>query len=267
MLWGIVGNYGDGKSLYMVLEGFSSDRDIIGNFTLRLDNYSKIKTPFDLKEKGFDKLVLLDEFQFWLSAYVSPSLINRHINNVIDLSRKRDIDVFATTRRLYRLGAVFRDTIDYLVICSRIGAREFPYSYRTDYRDFKYTVEDQYDGSREVFILEYDLAKPYFSYFDSFELIDTLMEEQLDLDVLERTDPIKYNSVLKGIAKDVLKELKDLSHANIQLELSSMGLFLKERHTRKLYVIIKEIIEIRKSTVIKKKQNKSKSYGNEMQFL
>ena len=43
LLWIILGDYGSGKTLYLVLKGFGANCDVWGNFDLDVKNYSKIE--------------------------------------------------------------------------------------------------------------------------------------------------------------------------------------------------------------------------------
>ena len=248
MLWIILGDYGSGKTLYMVLEAVSSKKDVLGNFTIKgLKNYQKIDI-MDLKDIGFGKLILLDEMQTWLESRTSMSFRNRYITNIVDESRKRGIDVFGTAHLFTSIDIRFRSNCHRIIKCSRVGQKDNSWGRDVDYRDFKYETLNTYNFKVRKKRLPYQKAEPYFKLYDTLELIKYPNQQDIEFEV-RKDDPkelYKYlNTVAKKIQKDVFKNNgKMFTHSDVQMGLIKNGFSLK--HERLIYSKLKEILDKKK---------------------
>ena len=239
MLWIILGDYGSGKTIRLVLEGVSSDRDVYGNFTLDIDNYTRI-TPMDLKHINSNALVILDEMQTWLESRVSMSFLNRFITNIIDQADKKDIDYFGTAHLLSSIDVRFRDNVHRIIICERIG-KEDPERTRTnDHRDFRFKTMNTFTGKVKKKRLRYKKSVKYFELYDTHEIIEYPNQNDLELDLALKQDPERAYGILFDIARDIKdKDGSDITHASIELTLLQNGYSAK--HGRLVYSCLKKL--------------------------
>ena len=221
MLYAILGEFGSGKTLYEVLMACSSKRDVLGNFTLRLDNYTKID-PIDLKDLGFNKLVLLDEIYLWLESRVSSSFINRYLTYILLQCRHRTIDVYGTLQLFSSVDIRFRATVHRIVKCRRV----FNGNNDSDLWDFRYDIINTYSGKIRTFILKYKDAIKYFSLYETYEIMESYDSEGLELEILKRHPKKLYNK-LKGIALRIKSNLDTITHDSVGIELLRMGYDMK----------------------------------------
>ena len=216
-LYALLGEFGSGKSLYLVLEGCSSERDILGNFTLRLDNYTKIE-PESLKNFGFNKLVLLDEIYLWLESRVSSSLINRFVGYILLQCRHRSIDVYGTLQLFSSVDIRFRAMVSKIIKCKRVRNK----SRDSDLWDFRYDEINTYTGKVKTFKLRYNDALKYFPLYDTFEILESYDSESMELELLKRK-PRKLYIKLVEIASIIKPKLEKITHASVSMALLKEG--------------------------------------------
>lgn len=221
MLVILLGDYGGGKTTRLVLEAVSWKGKIVGNMSLDLDNYTKID-PIDLKDIGFNCLVLLDELQTWLESRVSPSFRNRYITNIIDESRKRRINIYGTAHVFSSIDLRFRHNTHRIIRCSRIGKRKPDWEEWKDLRDFRYETINTYSGAVERKRLRYERAVPYFELFKTYELIKYPNQQQIELEVV-KDNPEKLYYYIKAIAEKIKPNIKKITHPNVEMELLKNG--------------------------------------------
>lgn len=232
MFWLILGDYRSGKTLRLAIEGFSSDKEIWGNFNLDLDNYRKIGI-MDLTELGDFKLLLLDEMQTFLDARVSMSHENLFITNILDSADKRDVDVFGTAHLFTSIDIRFRHNVHRIIRCERIGKRRVEWNRLEDFRDFKFSTMNTYSGGIEVKRLRYEKAIPYFDFYKTQERIQYPNQQDLELDLLLKHNPKKAYKQLKKIANEIV--LKDslirkkgsITHPSVKVGLLRLGYTVK----------------------------------------
>ena len=217
MLYAIVGEFGSGKTLYEVLVACSAEREILGNFTLRLDNYTKID-PIDLKEIGFNKLVLIDEIYLWLESRVSSSFINRYVTYILLQCRHRTIDVYGTLQLFSSVDIRFRATVHRIIKCRRIDNGNND----TDLWDFRYDIMNTYTGKIRKFILKYQDAIKYFALYDTYEIMESYDSEGLNLEILKK-NPKKLYKRLGEIALEIKSNLDNITHDSVAIELLRLG--------------------------------------------
>lgn len=237
MLWIILGDYGSGKTLKLVLEAFSSDCEVLGNFELDLDNYTLIE-PMDLRKIGHKKLVVLDEMQTWLESRTSMSFLNRFITNIIDQTDKRDVDVFGTAHTLSSIDLRFRNNVHRIIRCDRIGKEPKNRTRKNDKRDFRYSTMNTYSGKITKKRLRYNKAKKYFPHYKTSEIIEYPNQKDLELDLLKKYDPTAFHKALMSIAQDI-KVNGGLTHATTELRLLEMG--YSDKHARLIYACFNEL--------------------------
>lgn len=240
MLWLLLGDYGGGKTLRLVLEAYSEPRDCYGNFTISgLDNYTKI-VPADLKDIKENALVVLDEMQTWLESRVSMSFLNRFVTNIINQADKKDIDYFGSAHLFNSLDIRFRSNVHRIITCERIG-REAPNRTRTnDKRDFRFKIMNTYSGKIKKKRLRYRNAIKYFDVYDTREVIDYPDEKDLFLDLMMKQDQHKAYLILKELAQRIKEsDGKVKTHSDVEVRLLDMGYSAK--HGRLIYSLIREM--------------------------
>ena len=244
MLWVILGDYGSGKTIRLVLEGVSSKREVWGNFKLDIDNYTRI-TPMDLKDVGSNMLIILDEMQTWLESRVSMSFMNRFITNIIDQADKRGIDYFGTAHLLSSLDIRFRNNVHRIIKCERIGRSPSDRTRLNDIRDFRFKTLNTYTGRIKSKTLKYEKTIKYFELYDTHEIIEYPNQKDLELDLALRQNPVKAYDILFGIARDIRDSNgKDLTHSNIELALLKNGYSAK--HGKLIHSCLKQLGKAKK---------------------
>ena len=239
MLWIILGDYGSGKTLFLVLQGFSSKRDVWGNFYLDLDRYTQIE-PMDFRNLGSRKLVLLDEMQTWLESRVSMSFLNLYVTNIIDQTDKRDVDVFGTAHLFGSVDRRFRENVHRIVRCERVGKLPLGRTRKEDFRDFRFRIMNTYTGKIIKKRLKYSKAIKYFPKYSTSEIIEYPNQKDLELDLLLKINPAEAYNRLLEIAKDIDSN-GGLTHANMELVLLQNGYSAK--HGRLVYALVKKLKE------------------------
>lgn len=219
MLWGIIGDYGSGKTVFLTTRAYISFLNKIGvlaNYTLKgclKDYYEKIN-PIDLKEIGFNKTVCIDELQLWLDSRLSASNVNLALISIIDQSRHRDIDIYGTYHTYMSIDVRFRSQLNRLVKCERVWRK----GVSRDLRDFRYSIMNMYDGRIIRKILKYDIAKDYFKLFDTKEIVEAINDKKFEMDIYDRYPNKKYWKI-NELAQEIISEGKKFTHAKVQLAL------------------------------------------------
>lgn len=233
MLFSIVGDFGSGKTLLMVLLAVSSKRQVLGNFSLKLDNYTKID-PMDLQNLGFNKLVLLDELYTWLDARVSSSFLNRYISYILMQCRHRTIDVYGTLQLFGMADLRFRAMVNRIIKCSR----KYKKGVNKEFWDFKYEIMNTYTGEVVTKKLTYEKAKLYFPLYDSYEIMVSEDNHSLELEVLKKY-PRKLYEKLTEIAMEIKNNGEKITHSSVQMNLLKRGYSLG--FERLVYSHLKEL--------------------------
>lgn len=217
MLWLILGDYGSGKTLFMTRQGVISEREVLGNYTINIDNYQKID-PLDLKDIGFNRLVLLDEIYTWLESRISSSHLNLYLTSITSQSRHRTIDVMGTLHLFSSVDIRFRAMVHRIVKCSRIPSKKKP----QEEWDFNYKIMNTYSGKTISKTLRYRNAIKYFPLYDTYELIEPIDIGTMEIE-LYRKYPRRLAVKLKEIARELKRELDPITHDSVGNALLDMG--------------------------------------------
>lgn len=199
MLIAIIGDFGSGKTLFLVLVGVSSNREIWSNFRLHLENYYQLDV-MDLIDLGENKDILLDEAYTWLESRVSGSFLNRYISYILFQSRKRTIDIYTTEQLFHTIDRRFRDLVHRVVKCERVNNQ----NPNKDKWDFRFDIYDTYNEDIKSFILEYDKAKQYFPLYDTKQIIEPFNIESLEFQLRKERPEEQYSKI-----KEISLKLKD----------------------------------------------------------
>ncbi|GAH49272.1 unnamed protein product, partial [marine sediment metagenome] len=84
--------------------------------------------------------------------------------------------------------------------------------------DFHYTYSDLDSEIVFSFIIPFDIAKKYFKYYNTYEIIDSYLKSKLEFELL-KDDPIAMIEKLKEISKVIKPDLKKITHDNINIAL------------------------------------------------
>lgn len=217
MLNAVVGDFGTGKTLYLSMAGVSSKYDILGNFTLLLDNYTKID-PIDLQNFGFQKTILLDELYLWLDSRVSSSYRNRFITYILLQCRHRDIEVYGSLQMFMTADVRFRDMVNRIIYCSR----KYKSGIEREFQDFRFEELNTYNGKEKRWTLSYEKAKPYFEIFNTKEIMEAEDQAHLDLEMLKKY-PRKLYFRLSEIAKEIREKVRKITHDSVKMSLLKEG--------------------------------------------
>ena len=227
MLWLILGDYGAGKTIFLILNGVSAERKVLGNLTFNWNNYERID-PLDLEHVS-NAVVILDEMQNWIESRISGSYQNLFITNVANQSQKRDMDIYGTIHTYTSVDYRFRRNAHRLVLAERIGREPKGNKRGEDTRDFRYTIMNTFTGELERKTLRYEDAVKYFELYDTWELIDPQNWEKMKLELLKATKDgrKKLYKVLEGLSEMISKTLpKKITHASVRKEMLKYGLDL-----------------------------------------
>jgi len=233
MLIGLVGDFGTGKTLFMTMVALASQRRVLANYHLSIDNYEYVE-PLDLYQSmGFNCDVLLDEIYTWLESRTSHSFINRYVSYIIFQSRHRTIDIYGTLQLLSSADLRFRDLVHILVKCVRKDNGNAD----KDKWDFRYEFMKMENQQRWNKFLPYEDAKRFFNYFDTNEIIEPYDKDYLEYELLKRY-PRKMHGKLSEIAEHVYKVKPEHTHQSLKLTLLELG--YDARYEPLVYVLLKD---------------------------
>ena len=158
----IVGAIGSGKTLLMtwILNAQrknQNNKDIISNYHLTFPHHS---ISFDqIQEMELKNCVVgLDELTVWLDSRLSMSKQNRIISYFILQTRKRDVDLIATTQDFGMLDLRMRRQTNFLIESEKLDL---------DY--YKYTIIRFGDMKQTSF---YFRPKETYNQYDTNQIID-----------------------------------------------------------------------------------------------
>ena len=144
------------------------------NFKLNHVNYTMLYEPLEILDiETKNNVILGDEFYTWFDCYESSRNVLKAMRNIINVSRKKDISIIATTQSLDQLNHKFRTIIDQFI---------FPFyhkwydilesthkAYPVDYGIGSYSLETIYKSRLHP-------ASQYFKYYDTNEIIDGFLD-------------------------------------------------------------------------------------------
>lgn len=149
----LTGGLGSGKTLWLVFyakEKIPPDESIYTNFTLRLSNAKKInyEEMWEISE-GY---LLIDELQYFVDSYKSMSTENTENSYYFLDTRKKYLQIFATTQLKMMIIKRFRDICEYM---GRAIAFKDRYCYYFEHVGFQhnfFTIMKDY-AQRELYPL------------------------------------------------------------------------------------------------------------------
>lgn len=216
MLIAVNGDFGSGKTLFLVLVACSVKREVWSNFKIKIDNYHKLDVEH-LIDLGYNKEVMIDEAYTWMESRSSGSALNRYMSYLIFQVRHRTLNIYTTEQLFHSVDIRFRELAHRVVECSRVNNGR-----GREYHHFRFDIWNTYDNSCCSWLANYNWAKKFFPLYDTFEIIDPFSKESLELEILKGS-PRKLYDKIHSIAVDLKKELKTVSHSSVRMALLKNG--------------------------------------------
>ena len=124
---GIYGLQGCGKTMAMTVYGLTEhklyNRKIYSNYHINGIPYTPITSLEDLHAMR-NGVALLDEFWLWLFSRSSQTKINKEINKVVMLNRKRHLDIYYTAQLKRSADVMLREVTSLLVYPEIITSKD-----------------------------------------------------------------------------------------------------------------------------------------------
>ena len=234
MLVFLLGNNGSGKTYLLVYFATKFKNLIYSNFRIEIDNYIPL-TIIDLL--NLDKLkegnIFLDEAYTWLESRTSGNALNLLTSYLIYQKRKRHLDIYLTAQMFSSIDKRARYLANIVIEClPRINLKK---------DDFYYIYND-IDTNREIsFMIPYKIAKNYFKYYNTYEIIEPQKKSRLEFNIL-KDNPKAMLKKIREISKIIKPMLKIITHDSIKTSLLLKGYELG--YEKYLYIYLKGLINI-----------------------
>jgi len=114
---GILGKQGMGKTMLMTYYGIQENnvgKRIFSNYHLNGIDYTPIVSLNDL-ENMRNGVFLGDELWLWIWSRISMSKINKEINKIVMLNRKRNVSIYYTAQLSRSVDVMLREVTDYFL--------------------------------------------------------------------------------------------------------------------------------------------------------
>jgi hypothetical protein len=178
----IVGNMGHGKTLYLTYECIKYRQKgyhIYTNYKLnsKLINYTLLERPKDLLKVDPDELnfVALDEVYLWFDSYEGSNKARQLQRNLINVSRKMNMVIYATTQTKGQINLRYRLLLNFVM-------RPWYYSRKDILLVKKYwVITDEHRGSkdeRKVITTLIKNASRIFKYYQTGEVLQDFKEQK-----------------------------------------------------------------------------------------
>lgn len=210
----IIGDVGSGKTLLMCLFALISNRKIFSNFTIKdkdkkVDKFA-IKYILDEKIKSSD--VFIDEFYLYMDSRKFMSDINSLLSYFAFQSRKLDLNIYLSTQIIRTIDIRMREMIDNIIECEKIVRNGKLVGFK--YIIFS-NINDKNVGFKQMF-LSIDNAKPYFSKYDTYQIIKTPLFESIKRNVaINEYTEIEINEISKQCIKYLKKVKLKMNKTNV----------------------------------------------------
>lgn len=218
MLISILGNLGDGKTLFLAILSRESKRDIHSNFELKNNKFYKQLKVIDLLDLPNNIEVYLDEAYTWLESRVSSKALNRYLSYILLQSRKRTINIFITAQLFSTVDIRFRQQSNMIILCEKIQ-NELQ-------NGFRYKIINMKNKAIRYLYLPIEKAKKYFEYYDTYEIIEPYEKSRLEFQLIKSDTELLLN-ISKDIAwyihKDNSFKNRGYTHHNTKIALLKNG--------------------------------------------
>lgn len=234
MLISVIGNNGSGKTLILTYYATKFIKNIYSNYLLKLNNYIPL-TINDLL--NMDNLnegnMFMDEAYTWIEARTSGNALNLLTSYLIYQKRKRLLDIYMTFQMFSSIDKRAREMSNIIILCESRA--------NFDLDDFYYTYIDNDKGLETTFMIPYKIAKNYFKYYDTYEIIKPQKISRLEFNVL-KDNPKGLLKKIKEIAKIIKPKLNITTHDSIKTALLLNG--FEVGYEKYLYIYLKGMINI-----------------------
>ena len=234
MLISILGNNGSGKTFILSYFATKFKNTIYSNYKLKLDNYIPLTINDLLDMNKLDEgNIFLDEAYTWLEARTSGNALNLLTSYLIYQQRKRFLDIYLTAQMLSSLDKRARKLSNIVIIC------ETRVNFEKD--DFHFIYQDKDKGLETTFMIPYEIAKNYFKYYDTYEIIEPQNISRLEFNLL-KNNPKRLIGKIKEIAKIVKPQISIITHDSVKTALLINGFEIG--YERFLYPYLKGLVQI-----------------------
>jgi len=234
MLIFLLGNNGSGKSFLLVFYATKFDKNIYSNFKIKIDKY----IPLIINDLlNLDKLnegnIFLDEAYTWLESRTSGNALNLLTSYLIYQKRKRHLDIYLTAQMFSSIDKRARYLANIIIEClPRVNFEK---------DDFHYIYKD-IDTNREMsFMIPYKIAKNYFKYYDTYEIIEPQKKSKLEFNIL-KDNPNGMLKKIKEISEVIKPMIKIITHDSIKTSLLLNGYEIG--YEKYIYIYLKGLINI-----------------------
>jgi len=234
MLVFLLGNNGSGKSYLLVYFAVKFTNDIYSNFKIKIDNYIPLTIEYLLNLDKLDKgNIFLDEAYTWLESRTSGDSLNLLTSYLIYQKRKRHLDIYLTAQMFSSVDKRARYLANIIIEClPRVNLKK---------DDFNYIYKD-IDTNKEIsFMIPYKIAKKYFSYYDTYEIIEPQKKSRYEFNIL-KDNPKAMLKKIKKISKIIKPMLKIITHDSIKTALILSGYEIG--YEKYLYSYMKGLVNI-----------------------
>ena len=205
----ILGPQGSGKTILMVYLATQSKREVYSNFKIHIPNYKSLEI-MDLLELKDNIDVLIDEGYTWLESRTSSSHLNRYLSYIVLQARKRTIDIIISAQLFSTLDVRFRQQADLIIKCKKSE------------KGFKYSFLFVENNKVRTFVLKWKNAKKLYDMYDTYEIVEPYMKEELKAKLTIRTEKDKWVEILE-ISEVIKKDIKKLTHPRVLNALMKNG--------------------------------------------
>jgi hypothetical protein len=225
----VYGDVGTGKTLVLAYIAVNNpDIPILGNFKVKVPNYSPIEPEMLIALPYNKSKVMIDEAYGWLDARLSSSKINLYFSYILFQSRKTGIDIYLTSQIKRVIDVRFQDMVNYEVYCEK-GDNGFQYSI------IKYGLYGNEYGYAE---LPFENAKKYYPFYNTNEKVMTDRMSDIANDVM-LMDKDKMRSMINKAVKEIEPEIGEKVTKNA-IEVALLEHNYPTRLTKFVYVKIKD---------------------------
>jgi len=230
----ILGNNGSGKTFILTYYATKFTRNIYSNYKLQLDNYIPLTINDLLDMNRLDEgNLFLDEAYTWLEARTSGNALNLLTSYLIYQQRKRLLDIYLTAQMFSSLDKRIRHLVNIIILCQpRVNFKK---------DDFHFIYQDIDIGIETSFMIPYKIAKNYFEYYNTYEIIEPQNVSRLEFNLL-KNNPKRLLEKIKEIAKIVESQISIITHDSIKTVLLLNGFEIG--YEKFLYPYLKGLIQL-----------------------
>ena len=234
MLVFLLGNNGSGKSYLLVYFAIKFNNNIYSNFKIKIDNYIPLTINDLLNLDKLDKgNIFLDEAYTWLESRTSGNALNLLTSYLIYQKRKRHLDIYLTAQMFSSIDKRARYLANIIIEClPRVNLKK---------DDFNYIYKDIDTNIEISFMIPYKIAKKYFKYYNTYEIIEPQKKSRLEFNIL-KDNPKAMLKKIKEISKTIKSKLKIITHDSIKTALILSGYEIG--YEKYLYSYMKGLINI-----------------------